>query len=314
MIFQAQRFGENILLTKLHLGTPQILMLSGIGPSQLLDAYSIPNIVPQPHVGTNFQDHLAVSLCFRLQHPEQGLSVGSPRWSAEPAYNLGLPADWLVTEHLSSPSLRSALRKDGVLEPYLDDHYLLQPTTPHTETIFIYAPAGAPLVNTHVPMDGSCIGTVVMNCQPTSRGSISISSDKITDPPVIDPNYNATHVDRTVLREGVRRVLQLMYETDAMKDVVAAGVPPPGMPDLTLQSSDEEIDERIRRTAQTIFHPAGSCAMGKVVDAECRVIGVEGLRVVDASVLPLPISAHYQVPVYAVAERVADMILEEFEV
>ena len=269
-------------------------------------------LLDQPYVGTQFHDHLDVSLCFRLKHPERGLSAGSPLWTS-PSYNLGLPCDWLVTTHLTHPSIRSALRKDGIPETDLHNHYLLQPTTPHIETIVVYAPAGAPLVNTHVPMDGTAIGAVIVNLQPTSRGSISISSNKVEDPPVIDPNYNATYVDQVMLREGVRQVLKFMYDTPQMKDVVSAGLPPVGMPDLTLGSSDEEIDERIRKTGQTIFHPGGGCAMGKVVDAECKVMGVEGLRVVDASVLPVPIGAHYQVPVYAVGERVAEMILRELK-
>ena len=292
--------------------TPQLLMLSGIGPSSILSSHSITPLLDQPHVGTQFHDHLDVSLCFRLKHPEQGLSAGSPLWTS-PSYNLGLPCDWLVTTHLTHPSIRSALRKDGIPETDLHNHYLLQPTTPHIETIVVYAPAGAPLVNTHVPMDGKAIGAVIVNLEPTSRGSISISSNKVEDPPVIDPNYNATYVDQVMLREGVRQVVKFMYDTPQMKDVVSAGLPPVGMPDLTLGSSDEEIDERIRKTGQTTFHPGGGCAMGKVVDAECKVMGVEGLRVVDASVLPVPIGAHYQVPVYAVGERVAEMILRELK-
>ena len=292
--------------------TPQLLMLSGIGPSSLLSSHSIKTLLDQPHVGTQFHDHLDVSLCFSLKHPEHGLSIGTPLWTS-PSYYLGLPCDWLVTTHLTHPSIRSALRQDGIPETDLHHHYLLQPTTPHIETIFVYAPAGAPLANTHVPMDGTAIGVIIMNLQPTSRGSISISSNKVEDAPVIDPNYNATHVDRVMLREGVRQVLKLMYDTPQMKDVASSGLPPNGMPDLTLESRDEEIDERVRKTGQTLFHPGGGCAMGKVVDAECKVVGVEGLRVVDASVLPVPIGAHYQVPMYAIAERVAEMILGELK-
>lgn len=87
--------------------------------------------------------------------------------------------------------------------------------------------------------------------------------------------------------------------------------PPPGLPLLKAHPSDEEIDTRVRSQGRTFFHAAGTCWMGTVVDAELRVKGVKNLRVVDASVIPIPIAAHYQVCVYAIAEQAADMILSE---
>ena len=99
--------------------------------------------------------------------------------------------------------------------------------------------------------------------------------------------------------------------TTNMKEYVEGEIPPPGYTELSAASSDEDIDERVQATAQKLFHPAGSCAMGRVVDSECRVMSVEELRVVDASVIPLPVSGHYQVSCYALVERVADMLIHE---
>lgn len=84
-------------------------------------------------------------------------------------------------------------------------------------------------------------------------------------------------------------------------------LPPGCTKPLTSQSSDQEIDDRVKRVAATWFHPTGSCAMGKVVDTDLKVKGVERLRVVDASVMPCPMGAHYQVPTYAIAEQAADL-------
>jgi choline dehydrogenase-like flavoprotein len=172
-----------------------------------------------------------------------------------------------------------------------------------------YVPAGAAVAGVNVPIDGTYIGSYVGVMQPTSRGRISISSSNPLDPPVIDPNYYASEVDRVQMRRGVREVLKLMYETVEGKSIVESEVAPEGLPVLTTESTDEEIDARVRRVGITFYHAGGSASMGKVVDSECRVVGVRGLRVVDASVLPVSVSAHYQVPVYAVAERAADMIL-----
>ena len=147
---------------------------------------------------------------------------------------------------------------------------------------------------------------------PTSRGRISLASKDPSTPPNIDPNYYATELDRVVIRNGVREALRV-YQSDALKDIIETEAPPEGFATLHAASTDEEIDARVARVGITFFHPAGSCAMGKVVDTELRAYGLKGLRVVDASVLPTPIAAHLQVPVYALAERAASFIIQEHQ-
>ena len=132
------------------------------------------------------------------------------------------------------------------------------------------------------------------------------STDPAADP-LIDPNYFATEADRVVMRAGMRLAMRAT-ETPEGKEAIESEVPPKGFKPLTSQSSDEEIDKRVKRVAATWFHPAGSAAMGKVVDNDLRVLGAEHLRVVDASVLPCPIGAHYQVVTYALAEQAAEII------
>ena len=117
---------------------------------------------------------------------------------------------------------------------------------------------------------------------------------------MIDPNYYATETDRAILRATVRRNLSA-FETEPGKQIVETEIAPQGYPVLTSGSSDEDIDTRVRRSGSVCSHAGGTAAMGKVVDTSCRVMGIADnfLRVVDTSVLPVPISASYMVPVYA---------------
>ena len=296
--------------------TPQLLMLSGIGPEATLNQHSIPTVLTSPHVGQNFHDHLAVTQWFKLtpKYIEAGTAIGNPHWQ-DPSYTKGLPCDWNVSLHEPNALLEPAIEKDGQTSE-LKPEDLLSPSTVHTETILVYAPAGAQLANVHtIPMDGSHIGSAVLGMMPTSRGSITISSNKVTDPPVIDPNYYATESDRVAVRSGIRRATKLLLESKEMEGVVESETPPEGYAPLTSHSSDEEIDARVRRVANTFYHAAGSCRMGGsisegVVDAHLRVFGVQGLRVCDASILPCPVAAHLQAIAYAIGVMGAAFIGE----
>ncbi|KAL1966803.1 hypothetical protein VTN77DRAFT_3768 [Rasamsonia byssochlamydoides] len=234
--------------------------------------------------------------------------MGSPGF-ANPAYLKGLPCDWIVNQAVPAETLEKAIAADeanpATKSTGVDFRALLAPGRSHVESIVMYGPLGAP----GVPMDGTYVATSVMLQLPTSRGSISIKSASPSDPPSIDPNYYATETDRTILIHATRRNLQALLETEAGKEYFEMEVAPPGLPALTSQSSDADIDARIRTTGIAHFHSAGSAAMGKVVGTDLRVYGVDGLRVVDASVLPVPISGHPQATLYAVAEQAADLIL-----
>jgi choline dehydrogenase-like flavoprotein len=221
-----------------------------------------------------------------------------------------LPGDWIVVSKASDETMKAALDFDGVTED--DKKHLLDPETPHTETLIVYVPAGAAHADTLVPIDESHIASCVLGFATTSRGSITLKSSNPSDAPHIDPNYYATQTDRVALRAAVRQVLQLISTPD-MSAVIESETPPPGYPPLHVNSTDEEIDARIRRAANTFYHPAGGNSMKKVVDTRLRVKGVKGLRVCDASVIPVSIAAHLQVPVITVAEKCADLIAEDRE-
>lgn len=289
--------------------TPQILMLSGIGPRFELERHCIPVQVPSPDVGLNFCDNSSITQFYRIHNPEQGLCAPSPAFN-HPSFIEGFPTDYIIAESAPTDLLKKALEQDLATSsttdftPVTDSHPHLSPPRSHYEILPMYAPTEVPLTDMNIPMDGSIISIGLLNLLPTSRGSITLTSTDPTADPAIDPNYYATEADRVVLRAAMRRNMSA-FETPQGQKVVEEEVAPKGFPSLTSQSTDEELDIRIRRCAGTFYHTSGSASMGKVVDTDCRVIGVEGLRVIDASVVPVPISAHYQVMVYALAEQMA---------
>ncbi|KAK0507629.1 hypothetical protein JMJ35_010152 [Cladonia borealis] len=282
--------------------TPQLLMLSGIGPSSHLSSHGIPVTVDLP-VGQNLHDHLSATLYWKLKHPEWGLAIGSPNFM-KPEFRCGNPIDWIATESIADPSRAVKIDK---LAP--DDLLIRQPRG-HVELFVSYAPIAAPAFFEY-SLAGTHISTPVLGLLPTSRGFISLASRDASAAPIIDPNYLDTEMDREAVRTGIRSAVRMMLGTPHGQSFVEEETPPPGQPRLSLSSSDQDIDRRIQVIGRSFYQCAGTAAMGKVVDTDLRVNGIRNLRVVDASILPLPLAGHYQCPMYAIAESAADLILKK---
>ncbi|KAF2247021.1 GMC oxidoreductase [Trematosphaeria pertusa] len=288
--------------------TPQILMLSGIGPPSELSKHDIPLRIDSPSVGQNLFDHSSLMQYFKLKHPERGLCLpfdGNMR----PEYGQGFPWEFHLFSHIPPSELGPVLAQDdagvGAAHPHLRDkrcHYLNIP---------MYFPILAtPEYNPDIVMgDGKHVALTSLHLLPISRGTVTLQSANPSDNPVVDPRYFSTPTDRYILRRAVRTMLQLT-ETEPLASELDGETPPadPNFPPLTSKSSDEEIDKRIRGWAGTIYHAMGTCALGTVLDSEFRVKGAEGLRVCDASVFPEPIGAMPSHTVYALGELCADLV------
>ncbi|KAL8794056.1 MAG: hypothetical protein Q9195_003356 [Heterodermia aff. obscurata] len=287
---------KEVILSCGALRTPQILMLSGIGPKLELSKFDIHQVVDLP-AGQSLHDHDSVNIVWRLKNPDAGHAFGSPAFN-KPEYGTGNPMDWIATAAAPDEDLQRAADIDGVT-------FESGARTDYEVTVMYGMTAAAPVEV--APMDGTHITTGVLCLSPTSRGTVTLASKSPSDNPIIDPCYFTTEHDRAVLRAGMRCALQAM---ESMKEYVVEETPPPGMPRINSTSSDEELDHRINAMAWSWFHAGGTASMGKVVDSQCRVYGVDRLRVVDTSIMPLPITAHLQAPMYAVAESAAELIAQ----
>lgn len=165
-----------------------------------------------------------------------------------------------------------------------------------------------PCALTFFPFPGDAATFATVNVASLSLGSVTISSSSPSDPPVIDPGWLAHKTDQEVCVQGFRRAREIAAATDMITG-------PEIFPGEAVQS-DAEILESLKNTMAPIHHACGTCKMGKtdsplaVVDSNCRVIGVKGLRVVDSSAIPFSPPGHSQATVYMLAEKIADSILQ----
>lgn len=298
---------KEIILSAGALRTPQILILSGIGPGDTLYKYGIPVVSDATEVGKNLFNNFAHFQTWKLGKPEKGLALGSSLMTAPAFFKNLLPVNWAVNETVPSNLLEPALQAgiaEGTTNSTTQGASLLGPDRCHVETLIVYSTVGTPL-------DGTQITSSVLLHLPTSRGSVSITSASPADPPAINPNDYATKADRVSLMYGTHRVAQALLDAPAGIAYIECEAPPPGFQPLNSESADAEIDARIRATGAAHDYAAGAVAMGQVVDSNLCVYGVCGLRVADASVLPVPIGGHPQATLCALAERAAELILQD---
>lgn len=234
--------GNQVIVSAGAYRTPQILMHSGLGPKEILEKHEIRTVIDAPEVGRNFSDHVMVRMNWKLRDPSKGYAIGSPNpLFADPRFATGTPVSYVASTAVPRKGLEAALAKDegGKPDP---DHYLLKWEFAMMETMVMYL-AVPPL-----SVDGIHISNFMMATKPTSRGTVTISSKKISDDPLLDPNYYATEVDKYVWRQSLRKVAALMTgDTSVLgRDIVEAETPYPGIEPLTTITSDEDLDKRVR--------------------------------------------------------------------
>jgi choline dehydrogenase len=284
--------GELILAAG-AIGSPQLLQLSGIGPAALLKQHGITLVHDLPGVGENLQDHLQIRCAYKVR----GVTTLNQRAnSLLGKLGMGLEYALFRSGPLSmAPSQLGAFAKsDPALEtPNLEYH--VQPLTLDR--------FGEPLHSFPAFTASVC------NLRPESRGSVRIKSADAFAAPAIRPNYLATHNDRVVVAEAIRLTRRIVAQPSLQKYA-----PEEFRPGASFVS-DEELATAAGQIGTTIFHPVGTCKMGldaqAVVDDRLRVRGIEGLRVVDASIMPTITSGNTNAPVIMIAEKAADLIRED---
>ncbi|MGP6085756.1 GMC family oxidoreductase [Antarctobacter jejuensis] len=284
---------QEVILSSGAIGTPQILQLSGIGPGALLQEHGVEVRLDQPQVGANLQDHLQIRCAYKVQGVK---TLNTMANSMIGQAKIGL--EYLLTRSgpmSMAPSQLGAFAysSQDVATPDLEYH--VQPVTLDA--------FGQP------PHDFPAITASVCHLRPESRGHVRITSPDATAHPEIQPNYLSTEGDRLVAARAIRLTRRIMAQ-----EPLAQFRPEEFKPGPQYQT-DAELSEGAGQIASTIFHPVSTARMGTddaaVVDARLRVKGMEGLRVVDASVMPCITSGNTNSPTIMIAEKAADMIRED---
>ncbi|KAI1325294.1 putative glucose-methanol-choline oxidoreductase [Xylariaceae sp. FL0255] len=298
---------KEVILSAGAFGSPQLLMVSGVGPEATLKDLDIPIVANLPGVGQGMQDHILFGVTHRVNIPTFS-ALADPAFAAEQAtlyeeaqgMYTGAASDVIGWEKVPSP-LRSTLSQQSLalLDSFPSDW-------PELEYITLPAYLGDQW-SLSSPADGNNYAALTAAIvAPLSRGYVSISSPDTAVQPIINPNFLTNQTDIEVAIAGFKRAREF-WASDAMKPILIGEEAYPG----ANVTSDAEIEEVIRNSFGPVFHASCTCAMGKasdpmaVVDTQGLVYGVKGLRVVDASIFPLLPPGHPQSTVYALAEKIA---------
>ena len=259
--------------------SPVLLMLSGIGPAADLGVFGIPVRQDLP-VGENLQDHCMVNVNYLTDEP--GL------------FGIFTPENFALLESEGRGPLTSNYPEAG-------GYFTTRSNLPAPDVEFHFA--AAPFFDEGLrppPDNGYAFGPVII--KPTSRGKVGLRTPMADSKPTVQCNFLTTEEDRASMLAGVRIALEIA-EQPSLRAIAREP--------LSVPASDSEADiwEWVRRASQTVYHPTSTCAMGAVVDPELRVYGIEGLRVVDASVMPTITRANTNAATIMIAEKASDVIL-----
>ncbi len=287
------RAAREVILAAGAIGSPQILQLSGIGPGALLHEYGIEVKHELPGVGENLQDHLQIRAVYSVQGVKT-LNTLTSRWWGKAL--IGLEYAWRRTGPMSmAPSQLGAFTRSSPEHEWPNIEYHVQPLSLEA--------FGEPL------HPFNAFTASVCNLNPTSRGHVRIRSPRWEDAPAIQPNYLSTPEDRKVAADSLRVTRRIVAQPALQRYRPEEIKPGPQY------QTDEELARLAGDIATTIFHPVGTCKMGResdptaVVDPHLRVRGITGLRVVDASVMPTITSGNTNSPTLMIAERAAEWIV-----
>ena len=286
-----------VILAAGSIGSPHLLMLSGVGPAAPLKKFGIPVVLDKPGVGANLHDHLQLRMIYKVS----GIKTLNETY-AKLAGRLAMGADYLLRRRgpmTMAPSQLGAFTRSDETQDRANIQYHVQPLS--------LDKFGEPL------HPFPAFTASVANIRPTSRGALSLKSADPAQPPAIAPNYLATPEDRRVAADSIRVTRKIVSQPALRKYS-----PVEYLPGGAIRDDDEAaLEKAAGDIGTTIFHPVGTARMGRdddaraVVDARLRVIGIERLRVIDASVMPSITSGNTNSPTMMIAEKGAAMILED---
>jgi len=282
---------REVLLCAGALQSPQVLLLSGIGPGAQLQQHGIGVVHDLPGVGAHLHDHLDLVLCYDAPHLKDlfGLSLTGLANALKGISEWRRQRSGMLTTNFAEAGgfIRS---QPGEATPDLQLHFVIGKLVDHgRKTVFGHG------YSCHV-----CL------LRPKSRGSVRLASADPLAPPLIDPNFLAERDDVDRLVRGVKLMRQVLQQP------ALAALGAREFADSAAAQSDAQLEQFVRDHADTVYHPVGSCRMGRgpldVVDHELRVHGLQGLRVVDASIMPQVVSGNTNAPSIMIGEKAADLI------
>lgn len=289
-VHQARAHRE-VVLAAGAIGSAQILQLSGVGPANSLTQHGIALVHDLPGVGSNLQDHLQLRTVFKVQGTQTLNTMANSIWGKA---KMALEYAWSRRGPMSmAPSQLGVFARSNPKRPRANVQYHVQPLSLDR--------FGEPL-HTFPAITAS-----VCNLQPTSRGQVTLASADPGHAPLIDCRYLSTAEDRQVAVESIHLTRRIMSQQALAKFKPEEYRPGPSI------DTDEAIEHAVGDIGTTIFHPVGTCKMGRdamaVVDPFLNVHGLKGLRVADASIMPNITSGNTNSPTLAIAEKAAQLIM-----
>jgi len=279
------RINKEVILSGGAVNSPQVLLLSGVGPADHLRSMGINVVADLPGVGGNLLDHPFVSVCYASTQP---VSL----YGLETAENM---QEYM--EHQSGPFTSNVAESGAFIKTRPD---LPEPNLQYHFAPIYYINHGFTAPEGH----GFTVGPTLVS--PQSSGRLSLRSTDPAQHPAISANYMASEADLQVLVEGIKLARRLAH-AKAFDPFRGEEM----LPGRQVQS-DEELVAYVRSSAETLYHPVGTCKMGHdelaVVDEQLRVRGVEGLRVIDASIMPTIVNGNTNAPTIMIAEKAADLL------